>query len=79
MEDSVSYGQYKKLYDVLKALVDRLDEIEADDSYKHLFYLAFVTGMKYTGPNWLDQLKAAKRILKGEPNALPDERTGSST
>jgi hypothetical protein len=54
----------ERLRRVLKALVDRLDEIVASPDYNSVWVLAHVHGFVYRGPNWVDVMKAARAALQ---------------
>ncbi len=53
----------EKLIKVLRNLVNRLEKIQDNDSFKSVWSIYFSRGLKYTGPNWVEELKAAKKIL----------------
>lgn len=48
---------------VLRDLVAKLDEISDSPQWKSLFTIAFIHGQEYTGPNFGEELKAAKEVL----------------
>lgn len=52
---------------VLENLVKKIEEIENNDSFKSMFTISYVHGIKYSGPNWIKELNDAKEVLKNEP------------
>ena len=51
------------LREALQGLVDRLDEIAANDEFKSVWTLHYVHGGVYRGPNWVDALERARAAL----------------
>lgn len=49
---------------VLKNLVEKLDLIDNDPSMQGIYSIAFVHGYRYTGPNYKEELDAARALLK---------------
>jgi hypothetical protein len=47
----------------LTALVDKLDTIAADESYKAQCSMAYIHGHRYEGPNWAAELISARDLL----------------
>lgn len=47
----------------LRALVDRIDEINKHPDFHSVFFSAYVHGVKYTGPTWNEPLTNAKAAL----------------
>lgn len=50
----------------LKNLVDRTKSIDASDSFKTVFSVAYLHGAAYTGPNWSAEVLAAEAVLAGD-------------
>ena len=48
----------------LQLLVNRLDQIDKDESLLGVFHIAELHGVKYEGPTWGDELAAAKKLLE---------------
>jgi len=53
-----------RLADALDALVKKLELIEKDPRYEAVWTSAFVHGIKYTGPTYIDEMIAAKKVLE---------------
>ena len=53
-----------ELKSIGKALVDRLDEIEAPPAFKGIWPYLHVHNYTYTGPSWEEPLKAARKAFK---------------
>lgn len=49
--------------EALERLVAKLDAIDAHPGLKAVFTIAMVHGVAYNGPNWSDELKAARAAL----------------
>ena len=54
----------------LENLVKKIEEIENNDSFKSMFSVSYVHGIRYSGPNWSKELNEAKEALK-QSNKLP--------
>ena len=54
----------------LENLVKKIEEIENNDSFKSMFSVSYVHGIRYSGPNWSKELNEAKEVLK-QSNKLP--------
>jgi len=52
-----------ELREALQGLVDRLDEIAANDEFKSVWTLHHVHGGRYAGPTWVDALERARAAL----------------
>ena len=52
-----------KLEAALGGLVERLDEINAHPEFKSVWTLHHVHGGRYSGPNWVEPLEAARAVL----------------
>jgi hypothetical protein len=48
----------------LRALVEKLDEINAHPAFKSVWTLHHVHGGVYDGPNWVTELERAKKALE---------------
>lgn len=53
-----------KLVQKAKALIDKIDEIHENDSYKSVWTVAQIHHHPYTGPNYKDELKLLRAALK---------------
>jgi hypothetical protein len=51
------------LRDVLKALVEKTDEVLSHPSFKAQMAMGWVHGAEYTGPQLTDELAAARKLL----------------
>jgi hypothetical protein len=47
----------------LQDLVDKLDLLAKDEQFQGVFVLYNVHGGYYTGPNWVVEFEAAKKVL----------------
>jgi len=47
-----------------RALVEKLDEMQDNESLRTVFTIAHVHGFSYTGPNYQAELTAARNVLK---------------
>jgi hypothetical protein len=48
----------------LRDLVEKLDLIENDPQYLAVWESAFIHGAPYTGPSYVEELEAAKKVLE---------------
>jgi hypothetical protein len=46
-----------------QALVDKLDQVERDESYRCVWALAVARGYTYSGPNYIAELEALRAEL----------------
>jgi hypothetical protein len=53
-----------KVREALWALIDKLDALEASPEYNGVWNSYRVHGGRYTGPNYAEELKAARQALK---------------
>ncbi len=49
--------------EALSALLDRLDEVEGDPSWRAVWSMAWAHGVRYTGPSWKEPYLAARGLL----------------
>jgi hypothetical protein len=47
----------------LRTLVNKLEQVHADPAYQSVWTLAWIHSGQYAGPNYSDELAAAKRAL----------------
>lgn len=63
IEEASLACDHSKTLEVLKRLVDKLDAISNDGSFKSMFTIAATHGMEYSGPNWITEMADAKSLL----------------
>lgn len=54
----------RKLEAVLKALVNKIDAVHDHSEYRYIWEFAFAHGHKYTGPQYTDELDAARELME---------------
>lgn len=47
----------------IKNLIDKLDLIHSNESYKNIFTIAYMHGHIYNGPNYEVELEAVRKAL----------------
>lgn len=62
-QSEINIVSYDDLVNAMRDLVHRLDDIEQHQSYKAVWSIAWVHGIKYDGPNWSEPLKQCKELL----------------
>lgn len=57
-----------ELFDALKALVEKLEEIHDNPNYQGVWSMAHAHGHKYNGPTYEEELKKAKKLVEEANN-----------
>lgn len=65
MSDSVELEHLREVNRKAGALVQVLDMIEANDSFKGIWSFLWAHGYNYNGPNWTEELKSLRETLRG--------------
>lgn len=53
-----------ELFSALENLVNKLEEINKSEAYKAVWFMYMNHGMEYKGPNYGEELDAARKVLK---------------
>lgn len=61
---SLTLNREQRLEIALRNLVNKLDEMSSDDSFKTVWRTATAAGVKYTGPLWKPEVDFARTLLK---------------
>lgn len=69
-QDDARIERLAELEAAARALVERLDFVHAHDAYRRIWGMAHAHGVRYDGPQYVEELEALRSALAAGPSWL---------